>query len=181
MATSSLIAALLLVTSVATAKPKLGILSIVTNVTTGKCALRFQGLSSYRFFVVRRTEAIRARALVVPWLRKKTLESRSVDEENYSAILRRIDRYRWFCAGVAKGESRNLFCTAVDGNIRIKPSSKAETMNRREPMYFYCDDDIHNERAWNALPQFHGGIRSLKVWINLERSEVESIEWDGQR
>jgi hypothetical protein len=70
-----------------------------------------------------------------------------------------------------------MFCTAVDGDIPVHPRTFKAGLAKNRLMYFFCEDESHAKNAWNALPSFRGGIKSLQVWFALKGGESESVEW----
>jgi len=171
-----LLTILLLTADVRAAEPNLGGLSLVTDPVTGKCALRYHGLGEYRFFVVERASATRARASVVEGLRSKIRDATETEVGDYEAILKRIEQYRWYCAGVYRKGVPSMFCTAVDPMFWQEGSNPSKPTKDRSASYYRCEDDIHTRKAEAALPLPAGGITALSVWFRLRKPKMEELE-----
>jgi len=171
-----LLTILLLTADLQAAEPNLGALSIVTDPVAGKCALRYHGLGAYRFFVVEKASARRARASIVEGLRGKIRDATKNEVGDYEAILKRIEQYRWYCAGVDRNGVPSMFCTAVDPMFWQQGSSASMPTKGGLASHYRCEDDIHTRKAQAALPLPAGGITALSVWFRLKEPKMEELE-----
>jgi hypothetical protein len=141
--------------------PELGRMSIVIDRALARKHLGSHGVAFDDVFPVRRTEANKVRAAVLPYLRTKVDESSDGDRLQVRSILAGLSLYRWHCAGHSYRSERRLFC------IVLSPAVD------RDVLRFQKD-------AAHGLPMiFDGGIHVLNVLFDIDRRVVETFWWNG--
>jgi hypothetical protein len=154
--------ALVLAASSDVATPKLGRMSIVVDQALARQQLRSHGVTFDDVFTVRRPEANKVRAAVIPYLRAQVRESAEQHRPYYQTILGDISHYHWHCAGHAYKGQRRLFCMAVS------PAIEHDVVR-------------FQDSAARGLPTIYdGGIAILNILFDVDRCAVQAFSWNGE-